>query len=116
MPDSVAVRRIVRNRTYERLSALFAEHGITCLFVPTYYREHRFAPAPPTNSLSTNALGTGGRISQVGPDYLLYPNDHFADLKHLNPRGADRYTRDLAALVAGVIAGGGGSAAPASAR
>ena len=38
-------------------------------------------------------------VQVIGPDYWQYPNRMFSDPAHLNPHGAEIYTRDLWNLV-----------------
>lgn len=63
------------------------------ILVPNYYRANSCAPAP-SNAQLREALGKYG-VEVVGPDYFQYPNQAFSDAAHLNPAGAEIYTRDL---------------------
>jgi len=89
----------------ENLAALFAAHHIRCLLVPTYYREHEYAAAPPINQSTERALAGRANFAVLGPDYYLFPNNYFSDPKHLNPRGAQVYTDLLVKLTARTITG-----------
>jgi hypothetical protein len=99
-PGFVASRRVGRGPVFERLAALFAAHNITCLFVPFYVRESEFGPAPAVNIESVRTLADHPSFGVLGPDYFRYPNALFADIRHVNPLGAEVYTRSIAGLVA----------------
>jgi len=68
-------------------------NGPRILLVPNYYRENKCAPAP-SNEPLRDALGKYG-VEVIGPDYWKYPNYMFSDAAHLNPTGADVYTKEL---------------------
>ena len=70
---------------------------VKLFLVPNYYREASCAP-PATNDELRAALHECG-VEVIGPDYWRYPNRMFCDAAHLNPKGADVYTRDLWNLV-----------------
>lgn len=72
-------------------------NGPRILLVPNYYRANSCAPAP-SNAELREVLGRYG-IEVVGPDYIQYPNQMFSDAVHLNPTGAEMYTRDLWTLL-----------------
>lgn len=72
-------------------------NGPRILLVPNYYRENSCAPAPDNEPLR-EVLGKYG-VEVVGPDYWQYPNRMFSDAAHLNPTGAEVYTKDLWALL-----------------
>lgn len=63
------------------------------ILVPNYYRANSCAPAS-SNAELREVLGRYG-VEVIGPDYFLYPNHAFSDAAHLNPAGAEIYTRDL---------------------
>lgn len=63
------------------------------VLVPNYYRANSCAPAP-SNAELREVLGRHG-VEVIGPDYFQYPNRFFSDAAHLNPAGAEVYTRDL---------------------
>jgi hypothetical protein len=83
-------------RQWEFLVSLAQDHGVRFVFVPTYYREGRFAPAEP--SVWADSIAASG-MQLLGPDYWLLPNRWFSDQVHLNPEGAEGYTRRLWELV-----------------
>jgi hypothetical protein len=79
----------------EELQRLAARHGVAVLLVPPALRDRAAAPA----ATDPKRIPAGYPLPVVGPDYLSYPNRCFSDFVHLNREGADRYTRDLAALL-----------------
>ena len=86
---------------FEELVALRKEAGFRAIYVPTYRRVgSRHASSP--NSAQAAALAAYG-LERVGPDYWLYPNSYFSDRSHLNPQGAQVYTRDLWNLLAPIL-------------
>lgn len=67
--------------------------GTRLILVPNYYRANSCAPAP-SNAQLREVLERYG-VEVIGPDYFQYPNHAFSDAAHLNPAGAEIYTRDL---------------------
>lgn len=66
---------------------------VRLFLVPNYYRANSCAPSP-SNARLREALAKYNVLA-IGPDYFQYPNHLFSDAAHLNPAGADVYTRDL---------------------
>jgi hypothetical protein len=77
--------------------------GIRIYIVPTYFREGEMAPAQAVSPVAER-LKPFPHFTVVGPAYFLFPNRYFSDPVHLNPEGAQIYTRRLAELLAPVFA------------
>lgn len=86
---------------FDRLVELKKQEGFEVVFAPTYYRATFRAPAPSDDAVK-RALSPYGFI-ELDRHYWLYPNRLFSDPVHLNPGGADVYTRDLWNLLAPLI-------------
>jgi hypothetical protein len=84
---------------FERLRRVLEQHHIQCFLVPSYFRPAECAPAPTINQQAVEALRPYPSIQVLGPDYFIFPNRLFSDHQHVNPDGADLYTRKLAELV-----------------
>lgn len=103
-PREPFVRDIPRGEMFERMAALCESHGILCVFIPSYFREGQYAPPPPPSFPAAATSGLAAPwLTSVGPGYELYPNRLFSDPIHLNPKGAEVYTRRIAELVAPVL-------------
>ena len=63
------------------------------VFVPIYARSSQAAPPSPKPAWEEFLERQG--ITVVDPQYFVYPNRLFSDVVHVNPEGAERYTRDL---------------------
>jgi hypothetical protein len=91
------VRIGVTGWRYRRLMQLADRYGFQVLIIPHPYRQGAFAlpaAAPPVRKLSA-------RLSRLGPDYVLQPARNFADPLHLNPAGAEAYSRAMGLAFAG---------------
>ena len=84
---------------FEDLTALAEEHDLRIVYIPVFYRQGAFAPAPPENVEAAAVLADSERIRLLGPDYWLFPNRLFSDPVHVNPDGAEIYTRRVWQLV-----------------
>jgi len=102
LPDDYSLKTDSSTRTmarrvdaWENYAKVFkaAAPKARLILVPNYYRANSCAPAP-SNAELREVLGRYG-IEVVGPDYFQYPNRFFSDAAHLNPSGAEIYTRDL---------------------
>ena len=87
---------------FKRLCELLETHKVKAYYVPLYYRRHEFAPAAPNAEWQT-VVAKCPNLSAIGPDYWQFDNAQFADPVHLNPAGAEAYTRQLAELLRPVI-------------
>jgi hypothetical protein len=99
-PNEVAPR-VVPAISFVRseLATLAAHYNFEVVFVPGNMRAGAQAPAPDADAHRDTALSHHSDVRVIGPDYWVYPPSDFSDPVHLNPRGADRYTRDLAQLM-----------------
>ncbi len=102
-PDVVDARHKLSAAALTRLGRIAERHGTEIWLVPTYHRPGEYAPAPPENVELTAMLHGNPHVHLAGPDYWILPLDCFSDLVHLNPHGAEEYTRRLAALLASTI-------------
>ncbi|MBY0587460.1 hypothetical protein K2X85_09805 [bacterium] len=95
-PDRIDPREVPsKGAPIERIARLAQEHHFRVILVPNYRREKQAGPPPSVNEKTLAALRDRPLFDIVGPDYIRYPNALFSDRVHLNPDGADRYTRDL---------------------
>jgi hypothetical protein len=99
-PTRIDVRTIPeKSFTRERLEQLAMRYGFQIVFIPVFYRSGQFAPAPATDKARLATVLERPLIRVLGPDYWTYPPALFADPQHMNPRGAQAYTADLARLL-----------------
>ena len=99
-PTRIDMRTIPeKSFTRERLEQLAGRYGFQIVFIPVFYRIGQFAPAPATDNARLATLSDRPLIRVLGPDYWSYPPALFADPQHMNPRGAQAYTADLARLL-----------------
>lgn len=93
-PD-IALRRITDtdSPTLKEILTFTDRENITLILTPTYFRKGYCAEpgAEGEEHVKLSQL----RIQTVGPAYWLLPNSFFSDRVHLNPRGAETYTRKL---------------------
>jgi hypothetical protein len=97
---------------FEELLRLREAGGFQIVFVPAYFRLGCRAPSEADPRVKEGLAARG--IDVLGPDYWLYPNRHFSDPGHVNPEGADAYTRDLWELLAPVITQASRTSPPAT--
>ena len=83
----------------KRLEELAGQYGFQVLFVPLFYRTGEFAAAPSAQDARSEKISERPLMRVLGPDYFTYPPSFFADPQHMNPRGAEAYTADLARLL-----------------
>jgi len=93
--------RIVPEQSYVRneLMTLAERYNFEVVFVPGNMRAGAQAAASEADTQRDASLPGGSGFRIIGPDYWTYPPADFSDPVHLNPRGADRYTRELAQLI-----------------
>jgi hypothetical protein len=91
VPEVSYVRREI-----ERLAR---QYHFEVVLIPGNVRYHAQAPAPQADAARNASLSGSGQVRIIGPDYWVYPAKDFSDPVHLNPNGAQDYTRDLAQLV-----------------
>ncbi|SFK13635.1 hypothetical protein [Methylocapsa palsarum] len=104
-PNKVATRNVDTNDPYfQRLMRLADQYDFQIVLIPTAYRPGEFAEAPPIDAESVKALKSFPRVHVVGPAYWIYDLAEFSDPVHLNMHGAERYSKQLAALFQGQIA------------
>lgn len=87
---------------FRRLNGVVEKYGVKVVFVPRYFREGEVGPAAPVSKITEN-LADHPKISVQGPDCWLLPNRYFSDPTHLNPDGAEHYTRRLWALLEPIL-------------
>lgn len=98
-PGNSYVRDIrVGSESFSRLIALAEAKNFKILFVPAMYRRGTWLENDKPNIVSSTAVKNISRVVVLGPDAWFYENRYFSDPVHLNPRGAERYTRELAEL------------------
>lgn len=106
-PDRIRERRLDTDApAFRRLRALVEEYGFEAIYVPVFFRQGAYAPAAGSNAESTAVLASTDGIGIVGPDYWLLPNRLFSDPVHVNPEGAEVYTRRLWELLEPVLGDG----------
>ena len=88
----------VNNTGCLRLLQLAKKYHFEILLAPVAYREGEYRPAP-AGYPTVPGGGAIDRIKILQPGYFVYPARYFSDPVHLNPNGAERYTRELAAAV-----------------
>jgi hypothetical protein len=99
-PTRIDERKIPgRSYTRARLEQLARQYGFQILFIPVPFRTGEFAPAPAADNSRLATTSDYPRIRVLGPDYFSYPPAFFADPHHMNLRGAEAYTADLAKLL-----------------
>ena len=100
-PDAINLRSADPNSNeLAELNTIIQEHHIQCYFVPEYERVGEAAPPPAYDRAFENLLERYTSCKVLGPDYYLYPNHMFSDLRHLNREGARVYTEALYQLLA----------------
>jgi hypothetical protein len=99
-PTRTEVRMIPeKSFSRERLEQLARQYGFQILIVPLFFRTGEFAPPPAADNARLTTISDRPLIRVLGPDYWSYPPALFADPQHMNPRGAQAYTADLATLL-----------------
>lgn len=99
-PHQLDVRTIPpHSLVRSRLAELAERHKFQILLVPSNSRAGEFSKAPAADADRDVGLTAFSRVRIIGPDYLTYAANRFADPVHLNPQGASLYTADLAALI-----------------
>lgn len=113
LPDDFALQNDHPERTYRRkvsvdvpafgqLIALLELCDVQVLLIPPYFRDGEYAP-PHSNSDALQSLARYPRLAVLAPAYWLLPNRYFSDPVHLNPDGAELYTRMLWELTQPVL-------------
>ena len=98
-PNDAYPRRVdVESEEFVRLVQLAETYDFEIVVVPVAYRKGEFAPPPGEDREMIATLRPFDRIRVLGPPYLLYEPSAFSDPVHLNMSGAERYTREIAAL------------------
>jgi hypothetical protein len=88
---------------FNRLSDLAEKFDFSIYIVPSYHRVGELAPSPETASGVAARMQGFPRFKVVGPNYFLFSNRYFSDPVHLNPEGAQLYTRRLAEIMEPVL-------------
>ena len=89
----------------ERVLALCRERGIRVL-IPAmphaewYAQALRAGPGAANIAALWSTLQNRPGVSAAGDPILIFPGELYADPTHLNPRGAERFSRELAPIVA----------------
>ena len=102
-PDFVNARTILNPGDLARLQSLAERYDMQIWFVPSYYRPDEYASPPAENAGLAAMIRTNPRFHLAGPDYWIFPLAYFSDPAHLNPEGAEVYTRRLAELLSPAI-------------
>lgn len=98
-PNDVAKRDVnPSDPQFARLMRLAEEFDFQVLLVPVACRRGEFAEPPAVDAEAARRLASFSRAHVVGPAYLLLDLQYFSDPVHLNIRGAEQYSRRLAAL------------------
>jgi hypothetical protein len=99
-PARIDVRTLPeKSFTRERLEQLAMRYGFQIVMIPVFFRTGEFAPALAADNARLATISDHPLIRVLGPDYWTYPPALFADPQHVNPRGAQAYTADLARLL-----------------
>lgn len=98
-PDDVMKRSIdLADPEFIRLMRLAEKYDFQVVLVPVAFRRGEFAAPPDSDSEAAKILRSYKRAHVVGPAYWLYEAQEFSDPVHLNRQGAERYTKQLAAV------------------
>lgn len=93
-PETIHTREFRRdNETFEQLCRLGEQYGIHYYIIPVGAREGQWAVPPSQNAKTRDAFASTSGFTVLGPDYFLLPNREFSDPIHLNPHGAQVYTK-----------------------
>jgi len=98
-PEFVNVRASLKVSDLARLRSVAERYGMQIWLVPSYYRPGEYALPPAENSELAALVHADSRLHLAGPDYWILPLEFFSDGGHLNPNGAQEYTRRLAELL-----------------
>jgi len=94
-PDKVYRRSVAYDGSvYDIWQSLADRYGITVVLVPPCLRETQNAPPPPGELDFPPPPNPRTRVIP-SPAYWQYTNSKWSDLVHLNPDGAEQYTRDV---------------------
>lgn len=103
-PDSIQTRDFdMKESSLKKLQTLAETYDIQLLIAPLYKREGEAAAAPQINMKTRFLISHYNHIRLLGPDYFLLPPSFFSDPVHLNPAGAEVYTRKLSDLFTGTF-------------
>lgn len=92
-----------RGIEFRRLNDLAEKFDICIYIVPSYHRVGELAPSPELATGVAARMRAFPRFKVVGPNYFLFANRDFSDPVHLNPEGAQLYTRKLAEIMQPVL-------------
>jgi hypothetical protein len=99
-PARVRKRQLLTSGpVFERLLSAARRGNFKIIVAPSYYREGEAAPAPGVPDEETRQRLAANGIEVCGPDYWVLPPRLFSDPAHLNPEGAQEYTRRLWLLI-----------------
>jgi len=85
---------------FRELIDLSRRYGFKIIFIPGVYRQGEFLPVDPAIVPKPGPLAEEPNVIIAGPRQLFFPNRYFSDPVHLNPEGADLYSRQLAEMIA----------------
>ncbi len=95
MPDKVWRRNFSKNSSiFKRLIELHEKYNINFYIMPTYYRRGSRAQCFEKSENADVFNGCSG-LYVLGPEYYLFSNEYFSDAVHVNPKGAELYTKKL---------------------
>jgi hypothetical protein len=83
---------------FSRLMQLAERYDFQVLLVPVAFRRGEFDAPPAVDNEAVRQLSPFPRAHVIGPAYWIYEAQYFSDPVHLNIQGADRYSKQLAAL------------------
>lgn len=104
-PDQVSKRDIdPSDPQFRRLMDLAEKYNFEVMLVPIAYRRGEYAEPPAVDEEAAAVLKSYPRAHVIGPAYWIYELQDFSDPVHLNIPGAERYSKQLAALFQGQLA------------
>ena len=104
-PTVVSPRQLQpKGLDFAELRALQRTYGFKVILTPAPERVGEFAPPAARPDGLLPVPGAPGMFT-LGPDYWLYPPDHFADPIHLNPPGAQLFSQRLGQMFGAAIGG-----------
>ena len=97
-PDIIRTRFFdTTNPIFKKLIEIHNKHDIKFYIVPTYRRAGSAAQCSLENK-NADVFKNSPGLHVLGPEYYLFVNRYFSDATHVNPEGAELYTKKLREL------------------